>query len=163
MARALAKNPTERPPSCREFVFDLAVELGLDMSELGREEASAHVVVASDDPSTRAIVRASLVNMGIAVAEVGAGDRPSWLAERRFDAVVADVAFGSDELAALRDDLQRGADVPAPKLLLIVPRGANARDAVERAGADAELGQPFSGMQLAMRMRRLLGDRAVRV
>jgi serine/threonine-protein kinase len=163
MARALAKNPADRYASCREFAFDLAIELGVDTASLISQEASAHVVVASDNPSTRAIVRGSLANMGVSVSELQTGDRPPWLGERHFDAVIADFALGADELADLRRTLQPDADAQGPKVLLLVPRGLGETAGADALDADAELGQPFSGMQLALKLRKLLGPQAVRV
>jgi serine/threonine-protein kinase len=163
MARALAKDPAERHASCREFAYDLAIELGVDMAELVSQEATAHVVVASDDPTTRAIVRGSLANMGVSVSEVQTGDRPPWLCDRRFDAVIADVALGAGELDELRRTLRSGTEAREPKVLLLVPRGLGDRAGTEALGADAELAQPFSGMQLALKLRGLLGPQAVRV
>jgi serine/threonine protein kinase len=163
MARALAKDPAERHASCREFAYDLAIELGVDLAELASQEATAHVVVASDDPTTRAIVRGSLANMGVSVSEVQTGDRPPWLSDRRFDAVIADFAYDAGELAELRRTLQSGTGAHEPKVLLLVPRGLGDRAGTDARGADAELGQPFSGMQLALKLRGLLGPQAVRV
>jgi serine/threonine protein kinase len=158
MARALAKKPADRYSSCREFAFDLAVELGVDTAELVSQDSSAHVVVASDDPATRAVVRGSLANLGVAVSEVGSGEIPPWLGDRRFDALIASSDFGADELGRLRGTMQPADGSPGPKLLVLVPRDA----AHGAAGADAELAQPFSGMQLALKLRRLLGPQAVR-
>jgi serine/threonine-protein kinase len=163
MARALAKDPAERHASCREFAYDLAIELGVDLAELASQEATAHVVVASDDPTTRAIVRGSLANMGVSVSEVQTGDRPPWLSDRRFDAVIADFAYDAGELAELRRTLQSGSGAHEPKVLLLVPRGLGDRPGTDALRADAELGQPFSGMQLALKLRGLLGPQAVRV
>jgi serine/threonine-protein kinase len=162
MARALAKDPSDRQPSCREFAFDLASALDVDVAELVSQEATAHVLIASDDPGTRAIVRGSLANMGVAVWEVQSGEVPPWLGERHFDAVIADLAFDSSRLADLRQAAGRDPAGHGAKLLLLVPRGGGEPpDAAMYA--DAELGQPFSGMQLALKLRRLLGPQAVRV
>ena len=159
MAKALAKNIEDRYSSCREFIFDLAMELGVDSAELASQEPTSHVVVASEDPTTRAIVRGSLANMGVAVSEVYAGLMPPWLGDRRFDALIADATFDSDVLANVRAS---GGD-PAPKLLLLVGRDDAGGGAAEALGADEELSQPFSGMQLALKLRRLIGAQAVRV
>jgi serine/threonine-protein kinase len=157
MSKALAKEIDDRYSSCREFIFDLAMELGVDSSELASQEPSSHVVVASEDPATRAIVRGSLANMGVAVSDVGAGVKPSWLGERRFDALIADGTVDRAELVAVRAS---GGD-PPPPLLLLVGRNGSAVD--DTADADEVLAQPFSGMQLAMKLRRLIGAQAVRV
>jgi serine/threonine protein kinase len=159
MSKALAKNLDDRYSSCREFIFDLAMELGVDSAELISQEPSSHVVVASEDPTTRAIVRGSLANMGVAVSEVGAGVMPTWLGERRFDALIADATFDREALAGVRAS---GGD-PAPKLLLLVGRDGSGCDWADVVRADEELAQPFSGMQLAMKLRRLIGAQAVRV
>jgi serine/threonine-protein kinase len=158
MSKALAKNIDDRYSSCREFIFDLALELGVDSSELASQEPSSHVVVASEDPTTRAIVRGSLANMGVAVSEVGAGVKPAWLGERRFDALIADVTCDTSTVNEVR---AAGGD-PPPKLLLLVNRDGSGAELAEQLGADEELAQPFSGMQLAMKLRRLIGAQAVR-
>jgi serine/threonine protein kinase len=159
LAKALAKNVEDRYTSCREFIFDLAMELGVDSAELASQEPSSHVVVASEDPTTRAIVRGSLANMGVAVSEVTAAVRPSWLGERRFDALIADATFDPEAIVSVRAS---GGD-PAPKLLLLVGRDGSGSELVGELDADEELSQPFSGMQLALKLRRLIGAQAVRV
>jgi DNA-binding response OmpR family regulator len=97
--------------------------------------------------------------MGVAVSEVGAGVKPAWLGERRFDALIADVTCDTSTVNELR---AAGGD-PPPKLLLLVNRDGSGSELVEQLGADEELAQPFSGMQLAMKLRRLIGAQAVRV
>src|SRR4051794_8170073 len=159
IGKALAKNPEDRYTSCREFIFDLAMELGVDSAELASQEPSSHVVVASEDPTTRAIVRGSLANMGVAVSELTAGAQPAWLGERRFDALITDSTFDRELLATVR----ASGGEPAPKLLMLVGRDGSGCDAVGEFGADEELAQPFSGMQLALKLRRLIGAQAVRV
>jgi serine/threonine protein kinase len=159
MCKALAKDLDDRYSSCREFIFDLAMELGVDSAELASQEPSAHVVVASEDPTTRAIVRGSLANMGVAVSEVCTGAVPGWLGERRFDALIADGTVDAEMLASVRE----GGGDPLPKLLLLVGRDEARGGACEALGADDELAQPFSGMQLALKLRRLIGAQAVRV
>jgi serine/threonine-protein kinase len=159
MSKALAKDADDRYSSCREFIFDLAMELGVDSAELSSQEPSSHVVVASEDPTTRAIVRGSLANMGVAVSEVCAGVEPAWLGDRRFDALIADASFDRDALASVRAS---GGD-PTPKLLFLVDRNGGGCEIAEAVGADEELSQPFSGMQLALKLRRLIGAQAVRV
>ena len=159
ISKALAKDVDDRYSSCREFIFDLAMELGVDSAELASQEPSAHVVVASEDAMTRAIVRGSLANMGVAVSEVAAGALPPWLGERRFDALIADASVDAETLATVRSS---GGN-PPPKLLLLVGRDAAGGGEAEAMGADEELAQPFSGMQLALKLRRLIGAQAVRV
>ena len=159
IGKALAKNVDDRYSSCREFIFDLAMELGVDSAELASQEPSSHVVVASEDPTTRAIVRGSLANMGVAVSEVAAGMKPAWLGERRFDALIADSSFDRDTLEGVRAS---GGD-PTPKLLFLVGRDGDGCELAEALDADEQLSQPFSGMQLALKLRRLIGAQAVRV
>jgi serine/threonine protein kinase len=159
ISKALAKNVDDRYSSCREFMFDLAIELGVDSAELASQEPTSHVIVASEDPTTRAIVRGSLANMGVAVSEVCQGVRPAWLGDRRFDALIADASFDREALAVVRAS---GGD-PTPKLLFLVGRDGAGCEVASAIGADEELAQPFSGMQLAMKLRRLIGAQAVRV
>jgi serine/threonine-protein kinase len=159
ISKALAKDVDDRYSSCREFIFDLAMELGVDSSELISQEPSSHVVVASEDPTTRAIVRGSLANMGVAVSEMCAGMTPAWLGERRFDALIADSSFDRDALEGVRAS---GGD-PTPKLLILVGRNGDGYELAEAMDADEQLSQPFSGMQLALKLRRLIGAQAVRV
>jgi serine/threonine-protein kinase len=159
MSKALAKNPDDRYSSCREFIFDLATELDVDSAELVSQEPSSHVLVASEDPTTRAIVRGSLANMGVAVSEVCAGVQPAWLGDRRFDALIADASFDREALASVR----ASGGGPTPKLLFLLGRDGAGSESAEEVGADEELAQPFSGMQLALKLRRLIGAQAVRV
>jgi serine/threonine-protein kinase len=159
LGKALAKDPSDRYTSCRELIFDLAMELGVDSAELTSQEPSSHVVVASEDPTTRAIVRGSLANMGVAVSELTPGEQPSWLGVRRFDALIADATFDRETIASVREC---GGD-PAPKLLLLVGRDGSGSGLGGELDADEELAQPFSGMQLALKLRRLIGAQAVRV
>jgi serine/threonine protein kinase len=159
MSKALAKEVDDRYSSCREFIFDLAMELGVDSSELASQEPSSHVVVASEDPTTRAIVRGSLANMGVAVSELCGGMTPAWLGERRFDALIADSSIDRDALEGVR----AGGGDPTPKLLFLVGRDGDGAELAEALDADEQLSQPFSGMQLALKLRRLIGAQAVRV
>src|SRR3954451_14237392 len=122
LAKVLAKNADDRYGSCLEFIFDLARELGVDSTQLVTKEASSSVVVASGDPMTRAIVRGSLANMGVAVSDVDEGELPRWLGDRRFDVVIADAAFDRAKLAELRELLASGSGGRGPKLLVLVPR-----------------------------------------
>jgi serine/threonine-protein kinase len=164
LAKVLGKDPDERYGSCREFIFDLARELGVDSSDLVTQEAASSVVVASGDPMTRAIVRGSLANMGVSVSEVDDGELPAWLGERRFDALIADASFDPGRLAAIRELLAARTGTAPPKVLVLVPRaGLGMPLPAEVPSADEQLAQPFSGMQLALKLRRLLGPQAVRV
>jgi serine/threonine protein kinase len=124
MARALAKQPANRFASCREFAFELARELDVDPPLGAIQEATARVIVASDDASTRAIVRGSLSCMGVAVSEVLSDELPPWLGDRRFDMIITDSAFDSGALTAIREALESGGRSPDPRLLVLVPRGA---------------------------------------
>src|SRR6478752_5466993 len=135
MSKALAKNMDDRYTSCREFIVDMAIELGVDSSELSTREPSSHVVVASEDPMTRAVVRGSLANMGVAVSEVCAGAVPPWLGDRRFDALITDSSFDQETLEAVRE---RGGE-PAPKVLLLVGRGEAGADGAAALRADEQL------------------------
>lgn len=163
MARALNKDPARRYGSCGEFVLDLAAELGVEAPDLPGQKASAHVVVASDDPATRAIVKASLVGVGAAVNEFTSTDELPDADDRAVDVVIADTDFGADPLARLLAHLTPGHVGGGPKLMLLVPRQSKDVPDDLRARADAELAKPFSGMQLALRLRKLLGSSAVRV
>src|SRR3954449_5297358 len=118
MSKALAKDPRERYPSCREFIFDLAIEFGVDTADLVTHQPTAHIVVVSDDPTTRAIVRGSLANMGVSVSEVADGVIPPWLGDRRFDALVGDADVDVESLAAVRGLMSGGAADADPPLLL---------------------------------------------
>jgi hypothetical protein len=97
--------------------------------------------------------------MGVAVSEVCSGATPAWLGERRFDALIADASFDRDALRGVRES---GGD-PTPKLLILIGRDGAGSDLVDALDADEELSQPFSGMQLALKLRRLIGAQAVRV
>jgi hypothetical protein len=119
--------------------------------------------VASEDPTTRAIVRGSLANMGVAVSEVFGGVLPPWLGERGYDALIADATFDPETLATLRAAIPPSSGAAAPKLLLLVPRDPLGAPWPAADEADEQLAQPFSGMQLALKLRRLLGAQAVRV
>ena len=162
VSRALAKNPADRHGSCREFVFDLAVELGVDTATLVAREPTSHVVVASDDPATCAVVRGSLANLGVVVVDVTSGDALDRASRRRFDALIADWRIGADQISRLRAAMPADEAGCPPKLLLLVPRQAPVDRAIDGIEPDEELAQPFSGMQLALKLRRLLGPQAVR-
>jgi hypothetical protein len=47
--------------------------------------------------------------------------------------------------------------------LLLVGRNGSGGDLGDELDADEELAQPFSGLQLALKLRRLIGAQAVRV
>ena len=162
ISKALAKDPRDRYASCREFIYDLAIAFGVDTALLSTQEPTAHIVVASDDPTTRAIVRGSLANMGVSVSEVGGGDLPAWISERRFDALIADADLDPESFAVVRGSISTGDAGSPPKLLMLVQRGRPGALDPSVVGADESLAQPFSGMQLALKLRRMLGPQAVR-
>src|SRR3954451_5934587 len=97
--------------------------------------------------------------MGVAFSEGCAGVRPAWLGARRFVALIADASFDLDARANARASVGD----PTPKLLLFVGRDGSGSELSQVFGADEELSQPFSGMQLALKLRRLIGAQAVRV
>jgi serine/threonine protein kinase len=164
IGKALAKDRRDRYGSCREFVFELAAELGVDTAGLVTEDAASHVLIASSDATTRAIVRGSLANMGVAISELREGELPRWLGDQRFDALIVDARFDRDELAAARGLVESRSGSGTPKVLVLVPRaGLGEAPPPDLPDADEQLAQPFSGMQLALKLRRLLGPQAVRV
>jgi two-component system, OmpR family, response regulator len=118
------------------------------------------VVVASDDSLTSAVVRGSLAGLGLAVGEITANETPAWLGERDVAAVIADSELSDETLTALCG-LLNDPNRPMPKLLVLVKRGAEPEPSPLGALADDELAKPFSGLQLAVALRRLLGRTAV--
>jgi DNA-binding response OmpR family regulator len=121
------------------------------------------VLVASDQASIRAVVRGSLAGLPLAIDELVEGDELAAVAgPQPVDALVVDAELGADEVARLAGAFQT-LDGQRPSLLLLVPRGSAAHGMEElRALADAELATPFSGLQLASRLRTLIGEEALR-
>jgi serine/threonine-protein kinase len=161
--RAMAKRPEDRYESCAKFIVALADALQVDVPHNLATEPRARVLVASDQASIRAVVRGSLAGLPLAIDELVEGDELVAMAgPQPVDALVVDAELGADEVARLAGAFQT-LDGQRPSLLLLVPRGSAAHGMEElRALADAELATPFSGLQLASRLRRLIGEEALR-
>ncbi len=116
------------------------------------------VVIADDDPTVRALVKATLQNYGMDchVAEDG-GQAVEMARKLCPDAVILDVNMphydGFEVVAALRND----ASTRHAAVILLTARQQEA-DIIRgfRLGADDYIVKPFSPIELAVRLKRLL-------
>jgi len=159
LGRAMAKAPERRYSRPSEFVVDLAAELGVEIRDSSARTSRATVAVISPEPTTCVLVRGSLAALPIHVEELPAAACDTKAAE--FDVVIVDSALGRDAAVALIAglDAQAGTASERPRVLALTDRGAGASELEPlRRAADAVLGKPFSGLQLASRMRQLIGE-----
>jgi serine/threonine-protein kinase len=162
LARAMAKLAVDRYTTCSDFILELADALGVATPANDHVQARARVLVASADAGTRTIVRASLSGLAVAIEETGASGPSGIAASQPVDALVIDWSMGIEAAERLLATIAT-ADQERPRVLMLVPRRQDPEglDAL-RALADAELATPFSGLQLASRLRALIGDEAMR-
>jgi CheY-like chemotaxis protein len=115
------------------------------------------ILVCDNEEALRDLVRASLGG-GYEITEARDGDEAVAEARRlRPDLIVLDVMMpgrsGLDVLAELRKD----PELAAVKVIVLTARAqATDRSSAEGAGADAFLSKPFSPLELAALVERLL-------
>jgi len=117
----------------------------------------ASVLIADDDPTVLAMVRATLENFGMVCHAATDGPSALDIARRRKpQAAVLDVNMpemdGYEVLAAIRRD-----GIPMSVLLLTARQQESDIMRGFRLGADDYVVKPFSPMELVARMKRLLG------
>ena len=160
-ASALAKRKDDRPASCGELVLALAEAGGVAQRD-GDEPAvqAAFVLLASSDPSARALAQATLAEGRIAL--FAAGD---------LDSALDEAALHPPQLAFVDSDLADGQALELCRRLRDTPETANAkivvlagrrspldRAAATDAGVDDILHKPFSPLQLLAKVRDFIPD-----
>ena len=161
IAKAMAKDREDRHPTCAALMDDLRALIGgasRAVSEAAPAER-AKVLVAAHDPSTRALIRASLGEGRFRLVEAEDGDATIEVARReRPDLLFLDWSMegrpGADVCRALRDD-------PATSDTKIVTITSRARPGemgeLTASGADDYIAKPFSPLQVLFKVRDLLG------
>jgi Protein kinase domain len=159
MAQAMAKAPERRYARPTEFILDLTAELGVQLRDARASRARARVAVASSDPTIFALVRGSLAALPVEVDEVRGGQIPDD-GRPPVDVLVVDATVGEDATRRLVEAVAaHSSSGERPRVLALIRRGASARElAPLREIADGFLGKPFSGLQLASRLRPLIGE-----
>jgi CheY-like chemotaxis protein len=118
------------------------------------------ILVCDNEEALRDLVRASLSPDGYEIEEARDGDEALALARRlRPDLIVLDVMMpgrsGLDVLTQLRGD----SDLDDVKVVVLTARAQAAdRSSAEGAGANAFLSKPFSPLELAALVGRLLAE-----
>ncbi|MGB2951767.1 MAG: response regulator [Gaiellaceae bacterium] len=116
------------------------------------------VLICDNEPALRALARAALSEGGYTIVEARDGDEALELARsNQPDLIVLDMMMpgrtGLDVLAELR---REPAFADTPVVMLTARTQAADREAAARAGADVFLGKPFSPLELASLVERLL-------
>jgi CheY-like chemotaxis protein len=161
IATAMAKRPADRHASCGALAAAARAVVGGGTSRAAADAEAAEatrILVASAAPPTRALIRAALADDGRVLldAQDGRSAIATALEERpRLVIVDADIADppGTELCRALR------ADTRTALTRIIALTSRSARDdaqAMLAAGADEQLGKPFSALRLAVAARDLL-------
>ena len=118
------------------------------------------ILVCDNEEALRDLVRAALGGNGYEIEEARDGDEALAQARRvRPDLIILDVMMpgrsGLDVLTELRDD----AELAGVKVIVLTARAqATDRSSAERAGANVFLAKPFSPLELAGIVDRLLTE-----
>jgi CheY-like chemotaxis protein len=121
---------------------------------------SPRILVCDNEEALRDLVRASLSREGYEIEEARDGDEALALAlSLRPDLIVLDVMMpgrsGIDVLTQLRSD----SELDDVKVVVLTARAQAAdRSSAVGAGANAFLSKPFSPLELAALVERLLGE-----
>jgi serine/threonine-protein kinase len=158
LARALAKDRAERYPTVSDFAAALATALGMDGSSAapatGAAPGQVFVIVAVDEPSTRAVIRAALRRGNVTLVEVVDADALlTRAADREPALVLLDVTLPGLATDEVMQRLRDGAHERLP-VVALAERGREEewRRALA-AGADDVLLRPFSAFQLLAKVR----------
>jgi serine/threonine protein kinase len=166
IARAMAKRREDRFPTCGNFIAALrliGVESypGTPVTEppATADTARAKVLIAAEEATLRAMIRASLSGGRLDVLEASDRDGALSLARsERPDLLVADWGMphdaGAEICRAVRDD----PEAAHTKIIAVTTKSQGGeRAALAEAGADDYIARPFSPLQLLFKVRSLMG------
>jgi serine/threonine-protein kinase len=155
IAKALEKDPAERFQTCAELLDAARAAAGFGpVPGATRPAATESLLVVSDDPALRSLVAGALAGTRLDV--VSAPDREMALSRAASDTPSAVLVMRRGDGPELCRDVRSRA--PKARLLVALPRSASAqRGAALAAGADEVITWPFSGSQLLVKLRDLLG------
>jgi serine/threonine protein kinase len=159
LTTALAKRREDRPGSCGELVAGLQAELeGVTHQPSDRDDTTViKLLVAAEEPRSRALVRASVKGGNVQVLE--AGDDRSALAiarKERPQLALIDCDAGEDFAVGVYSALRADPETADVKIVTLGSRPQTAR-AAALSGADGSIPKPFSPLQLLYKVRDLMG------
>lgn len=116
------------------------------------------ILVCDNEEALRDLVRATLGGDHYEISEARDGDEAVAEARRlRPDLVVLDVMMPGRSGLDVLGELRRDPDLASVKVIVLTARAqASDRDAAHDAGASAFLSKPFSPLELAATVERLL-------
>jgi len=167
IARAMAKEPGDRFPTCSAFLAaveaaaggepDVPVPAGLS------RVARTKILIADGEESSAAQLRAALAGGQFSISEARDADTAGAIASRERPALVfVDWHMDGDAGEAITRAL-RAADTTADARIIAVTRRADSRQrgVFAAAGADDVLVKPFSPLQVLYKVRDQLGPEAL--
>ena len=159
-ATALAKKKDDRFATCGELVAALADAAGAKRAAGDETVQAAYVLMASADPSARALAQATLAEGRIALH--AAGDLESAIEEseiRSPQLVFVDSDLPGNEALELCRRLRAAPETATAKIVLLTGRRSPVdRGAASEAGVDDLLVKPFSAFQLLAKVRDFIPD-----
>jgi serine/threonine protein kinase len=165
VAKAMAKRREDRWPTCGDFVAALRLEVsglpGAATTEPppSAETARAKVLVAGQEATLRAMIRASLSGGRLDVLEASDRDAAIQLARsERPDLLVTDWSMAGDEGAEICRAVREDPEAAGAKIVAVITRAQAAeRQRLSAAGVDEHIVRPFSPLQLLYKVRALMG------
>ena len=134
-------------------------------AQVGRDLRGAHILLVDDDNAVREVTAAMLAELGYVVHEAGSGGAALDVIERepRIDLMAVDFAMPGMSGA----DLARRVEKLKPGLPILFITGFADRSALADVSESRIIGKPFTGDELAMKVRialaRAEGNKVVRL
>ena len=158
--RALAKKKDDRYATCGELLTALADASGTKTTPSDETVQAAYVLLASADPSARALAQATLAEGRIAL--FAAGDLDSAIEETEIhppQLVFVDSDLPDGQALELCRRLRADPHAATAKIVLLTGRRSPVdRAAAAEAGVDDLLVKPFSAFQLLAKVRDFIPD-----
>jgi serine/threonine-protein kinase len=159
LSRALAKHKQDRQSSCRELVDELEAALRGAPAEAVAKAEGGRLLVAAQDPATRAVVRASLKGRGLRVLEAADPASAVEIARREQpELAIVDWDMAAAESGDIRDRLRDFPETAEIKIVTMATyEDADEGGRVALGGDDDWISKPFSPLQLIHKIRQVSG------
>lgn len=163
LATALAKRKQDRQASCGELIAELEAALhgaGRGADSDSAVEPAATLLVAAQEPATRALVRASVKGRGMRLLEAVDAASTVVIARREQpELALVDWGIAGGPAGDVRRELRDDPDTAGIRIVTMATRGQAEEGRVAVEGADDWIAKPFSPLQLVHKIRRVAGDR----
>jgi CheY-like chemotaxis protein len=163
LATALAKRKQDRQASCGELIAELEGALqgaGYGADSDPAAEPAAKLLVAAQEPATRALVRASVKGRGMRVLEAVDAASALVIARREQpELALVDWGIAGGPAGDVRRELRDDPETAGIRIVTMATRGQAEEGRVAVEGADDWIAKPFSPLQLIHKIRRGVGER----